>query len=108
VFLVSMFSTVARWVTIEARIVLARAFLPLGDVGSARSLTREAIDLLPLVADGEPLRARLAEIDGSTEAGQVPLGTLVTPVTPAAARSWRLRTRSGSSGCEARASPDIG
>ncbi len=58
-FLVSMLSTVAPWVSIETRIVLARTFLHLGDVALARTLTREAIELLELVPDGAPLRDRL-------------------------------------------------
>ena len=55
-FLVSMLSTVAPWVSIETRIVLARTFLQLGDVALARTLIREANDLLALVPDGAPLR----------------------------------------------------
>ncbi len=52
-FLVSMLSTVAPWISIETRIALARTFLLLGDVALARTLTREAIEFLPLVPDAD-------------------------------------------------------
>ena len=88
-FLVSMLATVAPWINVEPRIFLARAFLLLGDVGLARTLTREGIELLVLIPDGEPLRARLAELEQATEAEQVPLGVLATPMTPAEMRVLR-------------------
>ncbi len=88
-FLVSMLSTVAPWIQVEARIFLARAFLLTGDVGLARTLTREAGEMLTLIPDGEPLRARLAEVEEAGEAEEVPLGVLVTPMTPAEMRVLR-------------------
>ena len=88
-FLVSMLSTVAPWVSIETRIVLARTFLQLGDLALARTLTREAIELVALVPDGEPLRTRLAQLEQSTEAHDVPVGVLATPMTPAEMRVLR-------------------
>lgn len=88
-FLVSMMSTVAPWLSIETRIALARTFLLLGDVAMARTLTREAIDLLPLVPDGEPLRDRLAVLERSAAGGDVPVGVLATPMTPAEMRVLR-------------------
>jgi LuxR family maltose regulon positive regulatory protein len=88
-FLVSMLATVAPWIQVESRIFLARAFLLLGDVGLARTLTREGIEMLDLIPDGEPLRARLAEVEHATEGESVPLGVLATPMTPAEMRVLR-------------------
>jgi LuxR family maltose regulon positive regulatory protein len=88
-FLVSMLSTVAPWINVEARTCLARAFLLLGDVGLARTLLREAIEMLALIPDSEPLRARLADVERATEAEQVPLGMRATPMTPAEMRVLR-------------------
>src|SRR5262249_52747349 len=88
-FLVSMLSTVAPWISIETRISLARTFLLLGDVALARTLTREATEFLPLVPDGESLRTRLTAIEETTEADDVPIGVLVTPMTPAEMRVLR-------------------
>lgn len=88
-FLVSMLSTVAPWITVESRIYLARAFLLLGDVGMARVLAREADELLALVPDGEPLRNRLAALEQTVNSEQVPLGVLATPLTPAELRVLR-------------------
>ncbi len=84
-----MLATVAPWINVEARIFLARAFLLLGDVGLARTLTREGIDMLALIPDGEALRARLAEIERATESEHAPPGLLVTPMTPAEMRVLR-------------------
>ncbi len=88
-FLVSMLATVAPWINVEARISLARAFLLLGDVGLARTLTREGIDMLALIPDGDALRARLAELEQATQAEHVPPGVLATPMTPAEMRVLR-------------------
>ncbi len=88
-FLVSMLSTVAPWISIETRIVLARTFVLLGDVALARTLTREAIEFLPLVPDGASLHERLATLEQTTEATAVPAGMLVTPMTPAEMRVLR-------------------
>ena len=67
-FLLSMLATVAPWISIEARIFLARTFLLLGDVGLARVLTHEATELLVLIPDGEVLEAKLAALEQLTEA----------------------------------------
>src|SRR5439155_17647400 len=88
-FLVSMLSTVAPWIAVEARIFLARAFLLLGDVGLARVIAREADELLALVPDGESLQARLAGLELTLDAEHVPLGVLATPMTPAEMRVLR-------------------
>ena len=64
-------------------------FLLLGDVGMARVLAREADELLALVPDGEPLRNRLAALEQTMYSQQVPLGVLVTPLTPAELRVLR-------------------
>ena len=71
-FLVSMLSTVAPWISIETRIALARTFLLLGDVALARTLTREAIEFLPLVPDAESLRSRLSALEQTIGAEGVP------------------------------------
>jgi LuxR family maltose regulon positive regulatory protein len=63
--------------------------LLLGDVGLARTLLREAIEMLALIPDSEPLRARLADVERATEAEQVPLGMRATPMTPAEMRVLR-------------------
>jgi len=89
-FLVSMLSTVAPWISIETRIELARAFLLLGDVVLARTLVREAFELLVLVPDGDVFRARLAELERSMESnGTAPVGVLATAMTPAEMRVLR-------------------
>ena len=88
-FLVSMMSTVAPWISIETRIALARTYLLLGDVALARALTREAMEFLPLVPDGASLHERLAVLEQTTEAAAVPMGVLVTPMTPAEMRVLR-------------------
>ena len=88
-FLLSMLATVAPWISIEARIFLARTFLLLGDVGLARVLTHEATELLVLIPDGEVLEAKLAALEQLTEAEHVPLGVLATPMTPAEMRVLR-------------------
>lgn len=88
-FLVSMLSTVAPWVSIETRIMLARAFLLLGDVALARTLIREAIEMLVLVPDDASLRACLAALEQSAAAEDVPAGMLANPVTPAEMRVLR-------------------
>jgi LuxR family maltose regulon positive regulatory protein len=88
-FLVSMLSTVAPWISIETRIALARTFLLLGDVALAHTLTREAIEFLPLVPDGGSLRDRLTTLEQTTETTAVPAGVLVTPMTPAEMRVLR-------------------
>jgi LuxR family maltose regulon positive regulatory protein len=88
-FLVSMLSTVAPWISIETRIALARTFLLLGDVSLARTLTREAVDFLALVPDGGSFRTRLAALEQTTAADDVPIGVLVTPMTPAEMRVLR-------------------
>jgi LuxR family maltose regulon positive regulatory protein len=88
-FLVSMLSTVAPWISIETRICLARTFLLLGDVALARTLTREAAELLVLVPDGELLGERLAALQQISDAAGVATGALVTPMTPAEMRVLR-------------------
>jgi LuxR family maltose regulon positive regulatory protein len=88
-FLVSMLSTVAPWISIETRIFLARTFSLLGDVALARTLTREAGELLVLVPDGDLLQERLTALEQSTDAADVPIGVLVTPMTPAEMRVLR-------------------
>jgi LuxR family transcriptional regulator, maltose regulon positive regulatory protein len=88
-FLVSMLSTVAPWITVEARIFLARAFLLLGDVALARLLVREGQELVALVPDGDLLRHQLAELERSAGAEDVPLGALAAPMTPAEMRVLR-------------------
>jgi LuxR family maltose regulon positive regulatory protein len=88
-FLVSMLSTVAPWVSIETRTALARTFLLLGDVAVARTLTREAIELLALVPDAHLLRERLAALEQSIAADDIPAGVLAAPMTPAEMRVLR-------------------
>jgi LuxR family maltose regulon positive regulatory protein len=88
-FLVSMLSTVAPWISIEIRIALARTFLLLGDVALARTLTREAVEFLPLVPDAESLRTRLTALEQTIGANGVPVGVLVSPMTPAEMRVLR-------------------
>ena len=88
-FLLSMLATVAPWISIEARIFLARTFLLLGDVGLARVLTHEATELLVLIPDGEVLEAELAALEQVAEAEPMPLGVLATPMTPAEMRVLR-------------------
>jgi LuxR family maltose regulon positive regulatory protein len=89
-FLVSMLSTVAPWISIETRIDLARAFLLLGDVVLARTLVREAVELLVLVPDGDGFRARLTELERSVDSnGAAPAGVLTTAMTPAEMRVLR-------------------
>jgi LuxR family maltose regulon positive regulatory protein len=84
-----MLSTVAPWISIETRIFLARTFSLLGDVALARTLTREAGELLVLVPDGAVLRERLTALEQSSHATDVPIGVLVTPMTPAEMRVLR-------------------
>ena len=84
-----MLATVAAWISIEARIFLARTFLLLGDVGLARVLIDEATELLVLIPDGEVLEAKLAALEQLTVAEQMPLGALATPMTPAEMRVLR-------------------
>jgi LuxR family transcriptional regulator, maltose regulon positive regulatory protein len=88
-FLVSMLSTVAPWISIETRIALVHTFLLLGDVSLARTLTREAVELLVLVPDGVVLGERLRELEQSVEAAALPAGVLATPLTPAEMRLLR-------------------
>ncbi len=88
-FLVSMLATVAPWINLEARVHLARTFLLLGDVGMARTLTREGIEMLALVPDAPALQSRLALVEQATEAEHVPIGVLATPMTPAEMRVLR-------------------
>jgi LuxR family maltose regulon positive regulatory protein len=88
-FLVSMLSTVAPWISIETRIALARTYLLIGDVALARTLTREAVDYLTLVPDGDSMRARLDDLEHTIGADTVPIGVLATPMTPAELRVLR-------------------
>jgi LuxR family transcriptional regulator, maltose regulon positive regulatory protein len=88
-FLLSMLSTVAPWITVESRIFLARAFLMLGDIALARLLVREGQELVALIPDGEPLRDRLADLERSAGAEEIPLGVLAVPMTPAEMRVLR-------------------
>jgi LuxR family maltose regulon positive regulatory protein len=88
-FLISMLATVAPLVSIDARIHLARALLLLGDVALARTLTREAVELLALVPDGEVLRPRLDALQQAVTADAVPVGVLAAPMTPAELRVLR-------------------
>ena len=88
-FLVSMLATVAPWINVEARIHLAPTFLLLGDVGMARILIGEGMEMLALIPDGSSLRQRLQSLEQTIEAEQIPPGILVTPMTPAEMRVLR-------------------
>jgi LuxR family maltose regulon positive regulatory protein len=88
-FLVSMMATVAPWLSIETRIALARTYLLLGEVALARTLTREATELLVLVPDGAPLGEALASLEAATGRDDIPIGVLATPMTPAELRVLR-------------------
>ena len=88
-FLISMMTTVAPWVSIDARIFLARTLLLLGDVHLAHAVVHEAVQYLALVPDRHLLDPRVSEIDAATAAETVPLGVMAAPVTPAELRVLR-------------------
>ena len=84
-----MMTTVAPWVSIDARIFLARTLLLLGDVHLVYAVVDEAVQYLALVPDRHLLDARVSEIDAATAAETVPLGVLAAPMTPAELRVLR-------------------
>jgi LuxR family maltose regulon positive regulatory protein len=88
-FLVSMLSSTAPLASIDARLHLARALLLLGDLALARTLTRDAREMLALVPDGELLFERITSLEQATESAQTPIGVAVTPMTPAELRVLR-------------------
>ena len=88
-FLISMLTTVAPWVSIDARMFLARALVLLGDVNLAHAVVHEAVQYLPLVPDRYLLDPRVSEMDATTAAETVPLGVMAAPITPAELRVLR-------------------
>ena len=88
-YLLSMMTSGGPWLAVDARLLLARAALLLGDVALARVLTREADALVALVPDADQFRAAVGELRVATNADQVPLGVAATPMTPAELRVLR-------------------
>ena len=88
-FLISMLTTVAPWVSIDARMFLARALVLLGDVNLAHAVVHEAVQYLPLVPDRYLLDPRVSEMDATTASETVPLGVMAAPITPAELRVLR-------------------
>jgi LuxR family maltose regulon positive regulatory protein len=65
--LLGMLAGFAPWYEAEARLLLARAALRLGDVVAARSLLADAASLVPRVADATVLRAWLEDSSNRAE-----------------------------------------
>ena len=84
-----MLTTVAPWVSIDARMFLARALVLLGDVNLAHAVVHEAVQYLPLVPDRYLLDPRVSEMDATTASETVPLGVMAAPITPAELRVLR-------------------
>jgi LuxR family transcriptional regulator, maltose regulon positive regulatory protein len=89
IFLLSMLTNVGPWMGIEARLMLARTALFLGDVPQARVLVREVDGLLAVTPDALYFDTWLTELQQATDADQVPLGIATGPMTPAELRVLR-------------------
>jgi LuxR family maltose regulon positive regulatory protein len=88
-WLVSMMGAVAPWVSIEARLLVARAQLLLGDVSLARVLCREAQELVVAMPDSGDLPERIGQVQRMIDSEAVPIGVTATPMTPAEMRVLR-------------------
>jgi LuxR family transcriptional regulator, maltose regulon positive regulatory protein len=88
-WLLSMLGGAAPWAAIEARLLIARCELLLGDVASARALREEAETLLASLPDSGVLVDRLADVRRMTDSESFPLGVTASPVTPAEMRVLR-------------------
>jgi LuxR family maltose regulon positive regulatory protein len=88
-FLLSMLTNVGPWIGIEARLLLARTALLLGDVPQARVLVREIDSLVALTPDAQYFEAPLVELRQATDADLIPLGVAAAPMTPAELRVLR-------------------
>lgn len=85
--LVSLLNHLGVWLAIEARIVLARVELLLGEVEAARVLAREARDLVGRLPDAGILPDRIADVFTSIDAGaQADSGLRAAPLTTAELR----------------------
>jgi LuxR family maltose regulon positive regulatory protein len=93
-FNLATLGTIFPWGGADARIMLARTALLLGDVAMARELSRDARGLLVLVGDRHLFDRRLAELEHATDAEHLPIGVIASPMTPAELRVLRyLPTR---------------
>jgi LuxR family maltose regulon positive regulatory protein len=88
VWLLSMLDPM-QWLGADARVVLARAMLLLGDVAMSRLLCREAESLLAQVSDAGNLPQRLVVVGRAVDAEGVPLGVGNAVMTPAEMRVLR-------------------
>jgi LuxR family maltose regulon positive regulatory protein len=88
-WLVSMMTDVAPWIAVEARLLVARAQLLLGDVAMARALCREAHELVAAMPESGNLRERIAQVQRMIDSEAVPIGVTATPMTPAEMRVLR-------------------
>jgi LuxR family maltose regulon positive regulatory protein len=85
--LLSLLNRLAAWLAIEARVVLARVELMLGEVEAARVLGHEARDLLYRVPDAGLLPARIDELFGAIDSGAQAVSALsAAPLTTAELR----------------------
>jgi LuxR family maltose regulon positive regulatory protein len=88
-FLLSMFTGVAPWLAVEARLVAGNTALLVGDVELARLLAGEAGTLLPLIPDGDLLKVRLQELETALQAHAQTAGQGASLLTPAEMRVLR-------------------
>ena len=89
IWLVSMMGEVAPWISVEARLLVARASLLVGDVALSRVLCREAQDLVAAMPDSGNLPERIAQIQQIIDSDTAPIGITATPMTPAEMRVLR-------------------
>ena len=88
-WLLSMMGDVAPWISIEARLLVARALLLVGDVAMSRVLCHEAQDLVATMPDGGNLPERIAQMQQVIDSDTTPIGVTATPMTPAEMRVLR-------------------
>jgi LuxR family maltose regulon positive regulatory protein len=86
--LLAMLNHISPWIAIEARLVLARAELLLGDIEIARLLVREAGDLVARFPDAGRLAETLGELTETLSGAGTTAGVAV-PLTTAELRVLR-------------------
>ncbi|MET0627132.1 MAG: LuxR C-terminal-related transcriptional regulator [Acidimicrobiia bacterium] len=89
VWLVASLRGVARFVALDARILLARALATFGELDLARELVNEAGELIAAYPDAGVLPEMLADTQARVAAAERPLGMSASPLTPAELRVLR-------------------
>lgn len=88
-WLVATLNGVARFVALDARILLARSFALMGDLDEARRLLDEARGEIEDMVDPGGLPALVDQVRDRIVAAELPLGVSASPLTPAELRVLR-------------------